>query len=150
MRDLRDTFVVANQGKTNFEIFMESVTDESACDIEIPKVSIQALADNSITHGMSGSHASIRISIKIKLGSDSLMITVRDNGCGIPAARLSQITEKFGDEALNSGENIGLVNLYSRLKLIYADKADMTIETDTGKNSFTEITITLPKTGRDM
>ena len=26
MRDLRDTFVVTNQGKTNFEIFMESVT----------------------------------------------------------------------------------------------------------------------------
>ena len=75
------------------------------------------------------------------------MIKVWDNGCGIPSDRLSEINEKLGDETLSSGENIGLANLYNRLKLIYADKADMTIDTAVGRDSFTEITITLPATG---
>ncbi len=142
-----DNYIMLQKLRLGERLEIEKDIDDAALDTEIPKVSIQALADNSITHGMSGSHTSIRISITIKLVKEGLMITVWDNGCGIPSDRLSEITEGFGDETLSSGENIGLSNLYNRLKLIYAGKAEMTIETDTGRNSFTEITLTLPTIG---
>ena len=139
-----DNYIMLQKLRLGERLEVVKDIDDAALDAEIPKVSIQALADNSITHGMSGDHTSIRISVSIKLLRERLMIRVWDNGCGIPSDRLSEINEKLGDETLSSGENIGLANLYNRLKLIYADKADMTIDTAVGRDSFTEITITLP------
>ena len=142
-----DNYIMLQKLRLGERLEVVKDIDDAALDAEIPKVSIQALADNSITHGMSGDHTSIRISVSIKLLRERLMIRVWDNGCGIPSDRLSEINEKLGDETLSSGENIGLANLYNRLKLIYADKADMTIDTAVGRDSFTEITITLPAAG---
>ena len=43
MRDLRDTFVVTNQGKTNFEIFMEAVTPKYNNNSNFPFIKLKIM-----------------------------------------------------------------------------------------------------------
>jgi sensor histidine kinase YesM len=58
---------------------------------------------------------------------------VEDNGVGIPADRLGQLT----------AEGIGISNVHERLKLLYGDEFRMQIESETGRG--TRIRIEVPE-----
>lgn len=112
-------------------------------DFIIPKISIQALVENSILHGIGSDRDSVSIEITSRLREGYLYITVRDNGCGIDAEHLQAIRAAFHSQA-SPRANIGLANLYSRLQLLYQEQADLQIETKEG--SYTMITLIIPAT----
>jgi len=126
----------------NYEI---EVSDDAALT-RIPKISIQTLAENAIIHGIGGDVTSISIRINAFIRDDMVNIIVCDNGCGMDGERLEQLRESF-NIYVSSGETagIGLANLYSRLKIMYNDEADMTVDSTAGEG--TTISIVLP-TGR--
>lgn len=111
----------------------------------IPKISIQTLVENSIIHGIRPETGSIVIQISSKRLDDNIVISVLDNGCGISEEQLSVLYSDFEeqDKSCTNG-GIGLVNLYTRLKLLYTKPAYLTIHTEYGK--YTEIILTLPIT----
>lgn len=95
--------------------------DKSAKERLIPKLSIMTLVENSIIHGISGKKSSISIQIHAYLENDNLCIKVSDTGAGITAVKLNEIYEKMNIEAIDSNNKqyIGLLNLNSRLKILY-------------------------------
>lgn len=117
---------------------------EETKELMIPKISIQTLVENSILHGIGGVRDSIAIEISARLKDDFLYITIRDNGCGIDAEHLEAIKQSFRCTSPAERNNIGLSNLYGRLRLLYQDKADLHIETQVG--AYTVITLTIPAT----
>lgn len=119
--------------------------EEAALDIEIPKLSIQALVDNSIRHALERISEPITIVIKIYLEIEKVIIVVKDNGPGIEKERLEEILATFNEE-WEENEHIGIKNLYLRLKLIFGEKADMTIKSD---EKGTVVIVYIP-TGRDI
>lgn len=112
-------------------------------DFMIPKISIQALVENSILHGIGSDRDSISIEITSDLRENYLYITIRDDGCGIDAEHLQSILDSFHNQS-SSRTNIGLANLYGRLHLLYREQADLKIETKEG--SYTMITLIIPAT----
>lgn len=112
-------------------------------DFIIPKISIQALVENSIIHGIGSDRDSISIEVESALKGDYLYITVRDDGCGIDEEHLLSIQASFRAQS-SSRTNIGLANLYGRLQLLYQEQADLQIETEQG--SYTMITLIIPAT----
>lgn len=117
------------------------------CDIQqinILPLLIQPLVENSFSHGLedkvSGGFIYVLINSDVSDGKNDLIITVRDNGCGIDPDKLKELNEKFNYE--NEGEastSIGLVNVNSRIKLYYGNEYGLSIKSDFGEG--TEVTI---------
>ncbi len=109
----------------------------------VPKVSLHTLVENSIIHGTGKSTGQITIYISAKLKEDKLILLVRDDGCGIPEAKLKNLEQNLAAQKPNSAaKSIGLANLYIRLQLLYDDPAIMQITSKEG--SYTEVILTLP------
>lgn len=121
--------------KARFEdrINYKFVTASGTENLLIPKISIITLVENSIIHGMSKTSDTVHIEITTEHINGKLVITVTDDGVGIPEPRLNEIqTILAGAGQLNqnkSKENecIGLLNLFRRLKLMYGETSRLCI-----------------------
>lgn len=122
-----------------------SSIDPAAEECLIPKISIQTLVENSIIHGKSGNTDRIHIDITAQYDDTNVIITVRDNGCGISPEQLDKLYADF-DLQKNTGKygGIGLANLHSRIRLLYDKPASLDIHTQ--EKQYTEIVLTLPVT----
>lgn len=122
-----------------------SSIDPAAEECLIPKISIQTLVENSIIHGKSGNTDRIHIDITAQYNDTNVIITVRDNGCGISPEQLDKLYADF-DLQKNTGKygGIGLANLHSRIRLLYDKPASLEIHTQ--EKQYTEIVLTLPVT----
>ena len=119
--------------------------DEKALTAKVPKISLQTLVENSILHGLQGSHTHIHISLNVFYRDDDLYLCVRDDGCGIDNASLMELRESLHVQTLqDTGKSIGLVNLYNRIHLMYSDRANLQIDSQTEEPSYTLITLKIP------
>ncbi|GAA0177638.1 sensor histidine kinase [Clostridium sediminicola] len=86
-------------------------------DIKIPSLIIQPLVENSVKHGLlqRGDKGYVILIIK-KINKDNLKIIIEDDGVGIP----EEIIEKVYAGKMKEN-NIGLSNVYNRLKILYGD-----------------------------
>ncbi|MDQ8738216.1 sensor histidine kinase [Paenibacillus sp. LHD-38] len=120
---------------------------DSMLELEIPKLSIQTLVENSIKHALEKVSSTITIDIRAVITDSHAVISVRDNGPGFTPERLEQVRKSFLNEwkdREDENESIGLVNLNTRLKLLYGDEAELIIHTD---KTGTEMEMLLPLGG---
>lgn len=120
---------------------------ESMLELEIPKLSIQTLVENSIKHALEKVSSTVTIDIRAAITESHAIISVRDNGPGFSPGRLEQVRQSFLNEwkdREDENESIGLVNLNTRLKLLYGDEAELVIHTD---KTGTEMEMLLPLGG---
>ncbi|CAM4287253.1 sensor histidine kinase [Paenibacillus tarimensis] len=120
--------------------------DEALMGLELPKLSVQTLAENAVKHALEKVSTTVNIAIKARLYSGKAIISVRDNGPGIPPARLDEVLRSLasGWEERESGESIGLTNLSTRLKLLYGEEAGLEIRTSADG---TELCMIIPQGG---
>ena len=113
--------------------------------IMIPKLAIFTLIENSVSHGLETSMKQLRMELKVQLDQGSLIISVTDNGPGIPPDTLERIITDFsaGDMLVSNGEHIGLRNLNTRLKIYYGDRASLRLRSSPGIRTEAVITIHL-------
>lgn len=82
----------------------------------IPSFILQPIVENSIIHGFSQLSKQGEINIDVII-SDDVLISVSDNGCGIP----NNILENLNSNNYHS-EKYGIFNINSRIKAICGDK----------------------------
>ncbi|MEM1486158.1 sensor histidine kinase [Oscillospiraceae bacterium PP1C4] len=112
---------------------------DDALNVHIPKLSIQTLVENSIKHAIELTSKPVEITIRCYVENDKFIAIVKDNGPGISEDNIEKIKQSFIEKNY-SGNSIGLRNLYSRLKLIYGDKANLSVTSDND----TEICFVIP------
>ncbi|HAH60470.1 MAG TPA: hypothetical protein DCL73_00050 [Treponema sp.] len=124
--------------KARFEerLTYEIVAEGGAGELPVPKMSVTTLVENSIIHGMSKTADSVRIEITAEHTGGKLVITVTDDGNGMPAARLAEIQKVLAEanpheqtvsEKKRDAGCIGLRNLSNRLQLLYGSSARLSI-----------------------
>lgn len=111
----------------------------------LPKIILQQIAENSITHGFENVNKKMDIHVFGMCSGQEWYIEITDNGTGIDAAELSNIRSQLGHirrQLTTDRENLelklggmGLKNLYARLYLIYQD--DMIFDIETGEKGTT-------------
>lgn len=118
--------------------------DEDTLMIRIPKISIQTLVENSIIHGMNGDIDRICITIKTFLEDNNLLIQVWDNGAGITKEQLIELNACFKQKDFITNKNlgIGLLNLNSRLHILYENPATLAVEST--PFHYTLVTLSIP------
>lgn len=108
----------------------------------IPKMSIQALVENSCKHGLQSVKWAREIHVSAARDNAGLLIVVTDNGKGIEKEKLEWIKSHLETEQ-DSGQNVGLRNVYKRLMLYYNGRARFSIESTEYEQ--TVITIRIPE-----
>ena len=117
--------------------------DERALSQFIPKLSIQALAENAVKHGLEKKLGKVSIEIRAFVEDGYLNINVADDGEGMTPQRLAEVKEAIQqtDETMFRKKSIGLQNLVGRLSLFYNGKATFDIGPREGGGVISEIKI---------
>ena len=118
--------------RVHFEVF-----DDSESHFSLPPLCIQPLIENAILHGLK-KNEKISVALKITENNDAILITVKDDGPGIPEEKMDGIllrSEKKG---------IGIWNIDTRLKKLIGTGLKVISSKEIG----TEISFEIPKEHR--
>ncbi len=109
-------------------------------DIEVTKLLMQPLVENSIYHGAKEKETKSKIKIKIKANSEYLDISVIDSGKGMTKVTLMEVRKKLETD-VEQYEHIGLGNINKRLKLFYGNEYGLRIKSKYNFGSVVSIRI---------
>ncbi len=105
--------------------------DDAALDRETPFLLLQPLAENAIRHGLARTTGRGNIEIGATVSNGSLVLTVSDDGPGLP--------EGFDIEKV---EGVGLSNTRSRLMKLYRERsASITVDDRAGGGTVARVEI---------
>lgn len=124
--------------------------DKQLLSLQVPKLSIQTLVENAIKHGVERVSAPVVLRIRAELVDDNVVITVANNGPKIDVLRLRDIRQSLDQDyehALHKNDHIGLINLQTRLKILYGSEAGLHIESN---DEETKMQIVLPEEGESQ
>jgi len=121
--------------KTYLDIVQVRFSDRLCVDLNvtevpsnayIPPLTLQALAENSIQHGLKDKTARGRLIVTVTPHRNHVAIAVEDNGTGIPEALLPRL----GRVPLPNtpGNGIGLYNVNQRLVALFGERSALCIE----------------------
>lgn len=137
--------------KARYEDNLEYTIDvpENAQQIQLPKLTLQPLVENALTHGFNGQNEQRRLSITGEVLREHLSLEIRDNGVGFSddvlislRTRLAEITE--GHVAIETnGGHIGLINTCLRLHYYSQGKVRIGLRNENGA----VVSLSIPLTG---
>src|SRR5579871_149710 len=122
---------VARFGRDNLVIHKE--IDGNTLDAFVPSMLLQPIVENALKHGLAAKLGGGELTIRTESQDGRLIITIEDNGVGIPKERMAQI---FAD-------GIGISNVHERLRVLYGADFRMDISSQEGEG--TRIQIDIPE-----
>lgn len=123
------------------KISINITASQEVSEKKMPKFFLQPLAENAVFHGLEPKMTDGLVKVSVTAPDDShLCFVVEDDGYGIEPEKLKDILEHLNDR--ENTAQIGLFNIYRRLKLFYDDRFEFHIESEPG--SGTRITILIP------
>lgn len=115
-------------------------------EMNIPRLSIQPLVENSILHGVEKSFSKVCILVHVYLSADEKMIhiEVSDDGPGIAPEILALLPDTYQSadaDGGSRGNKLALKNISDRLKIRYDDQYSFVIESTPYVETIVKITI---------
>lgn len=114
--------------------------------IKVIKLSLQPLVENAIIHGLNIEEAFTQIKISAYLKENNLFVEVYNQGFGMTAAKIAEITKMIRSPEVSS--SLGLKNVYQRLKLYFGDQADLIFESEL--DVYTKVILKVPVQKGDL
>jgi two-component system LytT family sensor kinase len=122
---------VARFGRDNLQIHKNIASH--TLDAFVPSMLLQPIVENALKHGLAAKIGLGELTITTVTHEGRLIVTIEDNGVGIPKERIGQV---FGD-------GIGISNVHERLRVLYGGDFRMDISSSEGKG--TRIQIEIPE-----
>lgn len=140
--------------KARYENNLEFTIDmpENLNEITVPKLTLQPLVENALTHGFDGKNELRKLSVTGRIENHQLILEIRDNGTGFSNEMLQslqvRIQEIEKDEVSieASGGHIGLINTCLRLHYYSHGEMHVTIRNDNGA----VITMVMPCSAKEQ
>ena len=124
--------------RINYSIEIE----EGLVKIQVPKLLLQPIVENSIYHGIERKKGGGTIQIRISFLDEFCCIKVADDGIGMETEQLEEIKKQlYSDEAC---QYFAVRNLAKQLRILYKGKEKIRIDSKIGEG--TCVTILLPVT----
>ena len=111
-----------------------NIEDESLLSIEVPKIIIQPIVENSIYHGIKNLSGNGIITIDVYRQNSTVNISVKDNGIGFEKAKQFKKSKTGG---------VGTQNVDKRIKFYYGKNYGVFINKDS-KTEGAEVIIKIP------
>lgn len=111
----------------------------------VPGLILQPLVENAVQHGLANLKNGGTVIISGVQEGGSMLITVADDGVGIPAEKLSSLL--FRDTNSEAGLGIALHNVNDRLQNLYGQQYPLKIESKLNKGTRVSLHIPLTEKG---
>lgn len=111
--------------------------DESLLHVGIPTYILQPIVENSLVHGMEPVVGTCTIRISVAAEGGNLVITVWDNGAGIPEDKLKDLLDNHVKT-----KRVGMRNVQDRIQICYGEQYGLRISSE--QDQYTEVKIVLP------
>jgi two-component system sensor histidine kinase YesM len=102
--------------------------EPDALQLQLPKLTLQPIIENAIFHGLEGKAEGGTIIIEVETTPDKVLLSIRDNGVGIPEKMLDSINNKLDhifagyiNEDKKKKGSIALNNVCRRIKLLFGE-----------------------------
>ena len=146
-------FVRLREKNRDYQVAVNIEIPEEYYEHLVMKLMLQPVVENCYSHGFTDKGKQYQILIEGTIKQEKLILSVSDNGCGIPEEKLGQIKDRLG--AIFQGtayeetetDSIALDNIASRLKMLYGMDADMDIASAWGTG--TKVSLHLPINRKD-
>ena len=118
-------------------------------EIELPRMLLQPIIENSIVHGIVGGALEHRGEIRVysEISDEKVIFIIEDNGCGMSESVLNELRESISNADLNDVEveglsHVALANIERRIHSYFGNEFGIEIESE--KDKGTRITVVLP------
>lgn len=111
-------FATIQQIRMENELVYEVLAEPELLDVRIPKLIIQPLVENGISHSMNAMLEVTRIVVDVRREGEEIAIYVKNNGSRFPDNLLAKLSNK---EIQPIGHGIGILNIDTRIKLTYGE-----------------------------
>lgn len=123
-----------------FQVYLE----DEVQFYSIPNLLLQPLVENAIVHGLKGKEQEVtHIEMTAETVDDKLIITVEDDGCGIPSDTLADIQKEMENYEGDGSRYFALVNVTARLHNRYKGRANVQIESQVERGTIVTVEIPL-------
>ena len=134
--------------KARYEDNLEYTVDvpENLNTITVPKLTLQPLVENAMTHGFNGLNVKRNLAVTGEVREGYLILEIRDNGTGFSDEMLQSLRDRIREieegkvSIEESGGHIGLVNTCLRLHYYSQGKMRVSIRNENGA----VITLSMP------
>lgn len=131
--DLVDRYLEIERTRFGDRLTVSYEIDDRVESAVVPSLILQPIVENAVRHGVANRSGEARIAVRAVAEENRLVLTVTDNGPGIPPGW-----------SIESNSGIGLSNTIERLAVMYGDAGTLTLSS--AEPSGTESRITIPLT----
>ncbi len=115
----------------------------------IHRFSLQPIVENALFHGIEPKGCAGKIVIEAWESSASdgqslLKVSVTDNGIGMTEETMKKVLTGEANSSAEFFRHVGINNVNKRIQYDFGEDFGITIQSETGENSYTVMTITLP------
>ncbi len=128
------------RGRYGFAIGFHHETGDEAQFALLPKLILQPIVENALFHGIAPADGG-NIFCRFEKQGNALVVTVRDDGVGIPEEKLADIAGGKMESG-RSYSHIGLANVNQRLVLLYGEGSHLQMNSKEGRG--TTVTFQIP------
>jgi two-component system sensor histidine kinase YesM len=131
--------------RNNNNIALVFDVDDRLMDYCMPRMLLQPIIENAITHGFRNRTANCTVEVRAQLSDGTIVISVADNGEGITEEALMSLKGRIDADAIDTPDGIGgiaLVNIRRQLRSFYGEAASIHIEST--KEQGTIVTLQFP------
>lgn len=115
---------------------------EEALGCIMLKLLIQPIVENAVVHGIEKKIGKGIIKILGTIEDNTLVISIQDNGIGIPLSTLSEVLDDKTDEGMyDKNTHLGIKNVNDRIKFYYGEQFGLKISSEEGKGTLVKIFI---------
>jgi two-component system LytT family sensor kinase len=125
--DLLRRYIEIMEVRFQGRLRVETAIDQTVLDALVPNLILQPIVENALEHGASRTTGEGRVEIAARRSGDDLILTVRDNGPGLP-------------EGETKG-GVGLRNTEARLEQLYGEAALLSMRSADGGGVLAQITL---------
>jgi len=114
----------------------------------LPALTIQPIIENALIHGCEQVDGEKNILVDLRYSGNSLVISVIDNGVGMPQSKLLQLQKKLDiceseDQTNFQLNGIGLLNIQKRIRFKFGSPYGITLSSQTGDG--TTVALCIPR-----
>lgn len=142
LKHLKNYMFVMNV-RMNDSIHMNIDIPAEMMKTRVPRLSLQPLVENAISHGLRNKRGEKNILIRAKKTESEILLIIADNGVGMSAEMLEKVRTIDPEQALSTGTSIGLINIAARLKLLFG--REYGLEVESGEQEGTTVTLHIPQ-----
>lgn len=107
---------------------------EEYLNAAIPNIMLQPMVENAIFHGIAPKEGYCTVKIQVKKRQEDLVISVTDDGCGMPQERADELLREEQNH-YGGMRKIGVANVNKRMREIYGESHRLEILSKEGKGT---------------